>query len=50
MTTGDMANWDGMMHAVVVLGSRVADSSRVPRIVPRMRGQGGTLETGIYVT
>ena len=49
VTTGEMAGWDGMMHAVVTVGSRVAGGATVPRVIPRMGGAGGTLGTGIDV-
>ena len=40
VTTERMARWDGMMHAVVVAWSPVAERSRLPRIVPRVSGPG----------
>ena len=49
VTTGDKADWDGMMHAVVVVGSRVADRASLPRVIPRTSGAGGTRGTGNYV-
>ena len=49
VTTGEMADWDVMKHAVVVVGSRVADRARVPRVIPRTGGAGGTWGIGIYV-
>ena len=49
VTTGEMADWDGMMHAVVAVGSRVADRASVPQVIPRTGVAGDTLETIIDV-
>ena len=49
VTVESMAGWKGVMHAVVVKGARVVESSHAPRIVPRARGPGATRETCISV-